>query len=101
MGRWFGLEAVPVVQPYPELAVLLRRAAPALVALPLGAELRLLVIARGGRRALRVLDPHGRLRPVPLATVRAALTARLEARWGPELTSLLQAAGIEPAGFGS
>jgi ATP-binding cassette subfamily B protein len=92
-----GIEAGPVEAPYAEVPGLLRRAAPALLRLPGGAEAAYLALARASRREVALLGPDHRLHRVPVAELRDLLCRDFDARLGPEIDRLLDEAEV-PAG---
>jgi len=102
VGRWLeaslrplGLEAEAVEAAYPELASMLARAGPALLALP-GESPRFLLLLGRGLLGLRCLGPDLRIRRVGLERLRHHLTAELEAPHRAALQPLLDEALPEP-----
>lgn len=92
-GAFVDLEVEPVSSPYPEIDDMLRRAGPALLALP-GPEPGLLLLLDGSGRWLRVLGPDLRSHRVALAEVRSALAAPLEAVYKRPVDKLIATSGI-------
>lgn len=90
-GAWLDLEIEAVSSPYPEVEDLIRRAGPALVAVG-GQGLLALLGARGDHAT--VLGPDLRRHAVPVAEVRAALTAPLEANFAVPVDKVMRASGI-------
>lgn len=95
-ARALGVEAQAVQSPYADVERMLRGCGPALLRVPHAGETRLLAVlgCRGDR--LRVVDPDGATRRVPLAEVRAALCGPLEAPHASTVEALLDAAGVAP-----
>jgi len=94
-GR-LGLEAEAVDAEHAGADALVRGCAPALLWLR-GDDERLLVVLRRRARHLVVLTPVLRPATVPIAQVRAALLAPLEASARPILAAMLDTSGIRPA----
>ncbi len=87
-------EEEPVAVAYGAVDGFLRDAAPALLALPTDAGERLLLLLRGGRSTLVVVDPSLARQTLPTALVRAAMRAPLEAPRTDETARLLEEAQI-------
>ena len=89
-----GVEAEPVECTYAELDDALRTMSPFLLRVPLVAGPRYLAVLGATRGALVVLTPRlGRFR-LPIADVRAALTAQLEADFAARVDPGLKAAHV-------
>lgn len=94
-GAWLGLDAAPVFVDYPEVASLVRGAAPALLRVR-GAPLEACVIAlakvRG--RTAHVVAPDGAEHRVPVARLASLLVHALEVPCRADIARVLDAAGI-------
>jgi ATP-binding cassette subfamily B protein len=88
-----GLEAEPVGATYADIDAFLDRAGPALVRLP---DQTLVALVRRRRARLLVVGPDRALRLLPLAELRAALCAELEAKHAAPIDALLDAAQVSP-----
>lgn len=87
-----GVEAEPIACPYPEVDQVVRRVGPALLMLP-GTPVRF-VVALGGGRRIRILDPELKVRRIRAEALRDALSAGAEAAFRPSLDALLDPVGI-------
>ena len=103
LGEWIewaaaraGIEAEPVECMVPDVGDLLRQAAPALLAVPRPGGIDLLLMAASRGERVTLIDPDGRRRRCPVATLRAVMCRPLEAPLIREIDPLLQRTGIEP-----
>ncbi len=103
IGRWieatsagYGLEAEPVHIPYPDLELMLRSCAPAILALlmPSGPPL-LLAVTASSRRNLQVVIPDGSVQQAPVETVARAICRLIEEPLANEIDALLEDAEVE------
>ena len=94
-ARWLGLEAEPVQVEYVDLERFLRRAAPAVLRLPVEDGERYLVVLSSGRK-LELLTPDQRRHRLPVERVRDALAAQLEQPLAPRIDLQLEEAGVKP-----
>ncbi|MFQ3631452.1 ATP-binding cassette domain-containing protein [Roseiflexus sp.] len=85
LGRWLtarlfrlGLEVESVEITYPEVETFLRQAGPALIRVS-GKPAAYLAVLRSQRQTVIIISPDGRQYRLPIAQVRAALCAGLEA----------------------
>jgi ATP-binding cassette subfamily B protein len=97
LAELLRVEAEPVDAPYREVEPLLRGSGPALLLLPGDAPCRMLVLLGHRGEQLLVLTPEQGERRVPLAAVRAALCAPIEAPLAASVDRLLDAARVPPA----
>jgi ATP-binding cassette subfamily B protein len=98
LGAWLGVEVEPVACPYAELDDMVRGGPPALVRVASGPaqELRFLALVSGGRRGVDALAPDLGVRRLPIADLRAAMAAALEARVAPEVDRILARVELSP-----
>jgi ATP-binding cassette subfamily B protein len=90
------LELEEVETPYASAAELVTRGAPALLRLEDGGETRLLALLTSGPRPV-VLDPNGTRRRTTAEAVRSLWCAPYELALDPQVTPVLDAAGIQGA----
>ena len=76
-----GLEVEPIEGLYSEAKELARKAAPAILRVEAGPEIRFLAVLFGGHRAVTLLTPDLGLKRCPVDDLRAALCHPLEAPW--------------------
>ena len=91
-----GLEAEPVEFPLPELAHGLARACPLVLALPVGSDLRFLLLLKAQGRSVTLLGPDLRRHRRSLAVLVTAATSRFEAPMVRDLDRLLTTARVDP-----
>lgn len=89
-----ALELEALETPYAEASELLARAAPALIGLQVGGEVRLLALLSGGRRP-RVLAPDGTRRRCDLERLRELWCAPHEGILEGLVTPVLDASGLQ------
>jgi ATP-binding cassette subfamily B protein len=74
LAQQLGLEAQAVASPYVDFSRQLRSMGPAVLRLPEG----FLALARGGRRAIQVVSPDGKVHRISAETVRASACREIE-----------------------
>jgi ATP-binding cassette subfamily B protein len=89
-----GLEAKATDAAYAGVKSLVQGCGPALLRLVLDGEQVFLAVMRGGRGSVLVLTPDLKRKRVRVETIRAALCGPLEQELLPEISRLLDAAGI-------
>lgn len=101
LGAWIeaasalvGCEAEPVSVEYPNVAAMLARCGPALVAVESDGGLRVAAVLGRRGRGLVLLGPDLRARRVPISWVRAALCDALESPREAEIDRLLVEVGV-------
>jgi ATP-binding cassette subfamily B protein len=96
-AKRLGLEVEPVEASYSEVEPLVRRAAPALLRLPLRPgdnEMVFLVLLKGGRWRISVIGPDLAVRRLRSDVVRSALCAEIEIPLARAVDRLLTTAGV-------
>lgn len=104
LSQWFEIAAqqlhidiVHVETRHVELPQLIQFARPAVIRLGDDRSATFLAIVRGGRRYVTVLDPSQRIRRIPAATIRDALSAPVEQPARDAIQQMLQTAGVSDA----
>ncbi len=94
VAEWLGIEAEAVGASFMATAALVRGAGPAIVLLRVRSETRLLVLVRGTKKSVFVLDPELQIRSFPVLAIRDALCRPLEAPLLESVDALLERAGV-------
>jgi ATP-binding cassette subfamily B protein len=92
-----GVEAEPTSAPAGDVEMLLRKAAPALVRVPLDGPARILVLVPAGVSAqgrTHVVDPRGHVHRIATAELRDLLCRHLELPIAAEITALVETSRI-------
>ncbi len=93
-AAWIGVEAEQVVCPYSEADKFVRRAAPAIVRLPLKGEERFLLIAGGNRNTVSILAPDLRTHKIASSLLSSFLCSGIEAPALDAVNRLLEDVGV-------
>jgi len=91
---WLGVEPEPTQAGYADVEAFLRHGGPAIVRLRVDREFRFLGVLSGRGRKVRILTAEGATVPIPVATLRDWLCARLEDPLDAEVRAFLRRAGV-------
>jgi len=91
---WLGVEPEPTQAGYSDVEAFLRHGGPAILRLRVDREFRFLGLFRARGKKARLLTAEGEVEPIPIATLRDWLCARLEDPLDAEVRAFLRRAGV-------